>query len=83
VPLEPASKNVFQNSSLLVMTIHLWERSSVIYGESWYIHFRDLAAPEKWLSALVCAEDEGTKIFRIFENYQTTTQRHTSEGFYL
>ena len=81
--LEPVRKNAFQNSSLLVMTIRLWARSSVSSGESWHFHLRCLAAPEEWLSALVCVENEGPKIFRIFENYQTTTRRHASEGLNL
>jgi len=82
VPLEPVSKSAFENSSLLVVTIRLWARSSVSSGESWYCHLRGLAAPEDWLSALLCFEDEGSRIFRIFENYPTT-KRDASESMNL
>ena len=79
MPLELVSKSAFENSNLLVVTIRLWARSSVSSEESWCFLLRNLAALEVWLSALLCVEDEGTNIVRIFENYPTT-QRHALEG---
>jgi hypothetical protein len=64
------------------MAIRLWAKISVSFGESWYFHLRGPAAPEEWMSVLLCVEDEGNKIFRIFENYPTT-QRDASEGLSL
>jgi len=39
-------------------------------------------SPRRVAICIALVEDEGTKIFRIFENYPTT-QRHVSEGFNL
>jgi hypothetical protein len=72
MPLELVSKSAFENSNILVVTIRLWARGSVSSGEFWCFHLRGLAALEEWLITLFCVEDEGTKIFRIFENYPTT-----------